>query len=62
MRTADGRLDLALRYANWSLIFDLPSADPPLRRFVAAFIDRFTFFLDNAHSDAELSFPATVAY
>ena len=61
-RTAGGRIDLALRYPGWSIILELPSADPAIHRFVGAFIDRFTFFLDNAKSDAELSFPATLAY
>ena len=62
MKAAEGLLDLALPAAGWTVIFELPSAEPAVRRFVAAFVDRFTFFLDNAHSDAELSFPATVTY
>ncbi|HUX37386.1 MAG TPA: hypothetical protein VMV44_05735 [Rectinemataceae bacterium] len=55
-------LDLALRMSGWTLIFELPSSDPASRRFVAAFVDRFGFFLSNARSEADLSFPATVAY
>ncbi|HUX42387.1 MAG TPA: hypothetical protein VMV83_14560 [Rectinemataceae bacterium] len=61
-KAAEGRVDLALRKAGWSVIFELPSTDPALRRFVRAFMDRFGFFLENAGSDSALSFPATVAY
>ncbi len=62
MGTAGGALDLAMRNAGWTLILELPSADPAIRRFVSAFMKRFTFFLENSGSDADLSFPATVAY
>ena len=62
MKTPDGRLDLALSNVGWTVILELPSSDATVHRFVAAFVDRFTFFLDNAHDDAELSFPATVAH
>ena len=62
MKAPDGRLDLALSNPGWTVIFELPSSDATVRRFVAAFVDRFTFFLDNAHGDADLSFPATVVH
>ena len=57
-----GAAVLALSAANWTLFFTPPSPPASTRRFVQAFIDRFTFFLDHAATDAELSFPASVAY
>jgi len=57
-----GVLDLALPSPTWTVIFRLPSSGATMHRFVAAFVERFGFFLDNARLDADISFPATVSY
>jgi hypothetical protein len=60
--TTSGRSVIAWKYARYSLIISFPSETAELRRFASALLLRFAFFFENAATDAELSFPATVEY
>jgi hypothetical protein len=53
---------LALPSARYTLVFELPEDNQVFRSFAVALDGRFALFFENAPSDAELSFPAFVAF
>jgi hypothetical protein len=56
------RFTVAWKMRKFSVILSLHADEAAGRRFALAFLTRFAFFFDNAVTDAELSFPATVDY
>jgi hypothetical protein len=70
LRRDDARLGvIVLRTQRFSLFLSLPDGTgtgagigPEFRRFSAGLVSRFAFFFDNAATDAELSFPATIDF
>jgi hypothetical protein len=59
---ANERFVVAWKQRRFSLIVSFPSERAFDLRFSAALLTRFTFFFENAATDAELSFPAVVQY
>ena len=57
-----GRFVVAWKYPLYAIIVALPSDTAESRRFATAFLLRFLYFFENAATDAELSFPASVDY